>query len=217
MAYDTGRADVRGKMGRIFSCVIAFAFGVSGVRAQVFGFAAEGVSSGKASENVVVADGFWKNQFYRDIESKGNAYTQQPAARHNWPRFITNTVASVGMAYIGKTALKAIINEERPDHSDNKSFPSGHASMAFAAARSLDKEFRKENIWIPIAGYTAATAIGVERVVSDRHHWYDVVAGAALGFGASELIWWLSDELLGKGSDVVVGSSGQTVDLKYSF
>ena len=57
MAYDTGRADVRGKMGRIFSCVIAFAFGVSGVRAQVFGFAAEGVSSGKASENVVVATG----------------------------------------------------------------------------------------------------------------------------------------------------------------
>ena len=56
-------ADVRGKMGRIFSCVIAFAFGVSGVRAQVFGFAAEGVSSGKASENVVVADGFWKNWF----------------------------------------------------------------------------------------------------------------------------------------------------------
>ena len=60
-------------------------------------------------------------------------------------------------------------------------------------------------------------AIGVERVVSDRHHWYDVVAGAALGVGASELTWWLSDVLLGKGSDVLVGSSGQTIDLRYSF
>lgn len=158
-----------------------------------------------------------RNRFYQDIESKRNAYAQHPAAKHNWPRFITNTVASVGMAYVGKTALKAIINEERPDHSDNKSFPSGHASMAFAAARSLDKEFRKENIWIPIAGYAVATAIGVERVVSDRHHWYDVVAGAALGVGASELTWWLSDVLLGKGSDVLVGSSGQTIDLRYSF
>ena len=124
-----------------------------------------------------------RNRFYQDIESKRNAYVQHPAAKHNWPRFITNTLASVGMAYVGKTALKAIVNEERPDHSDNKSFPSGHASMAFAAARSLDKEFRKENIWIPIAGYAVATAIGVERVVSDRHHWYDVVAGAALGGG----------------------------------
>ena len=87
---------------------------------------------------------------------------------HNWSRFAGNTVASMGVAFVGKTALKAIVNEERPDHSDNKSFPSGHAAIAFAAARSIDKEFRKESIWIPIAGYAAATALGVERVVSDR-------------------------------------------------
>ena len=55
---------------------------------------------------------------------------------HNWPRFAGNTVASMGVAFGGKTALKAFINEERPDHSDNKSFPSGHAAIAFAAARN---------------------------------------------------------------------------------
>ena len=92
---------------------------------------------------------------------------------HNWPRFAGNTVASMGVAFVSKTALKAVVNEERPDHSDNKSFPSGHAAVAFAAARSIDKEFRKESIWIPIAGYAAATVLGVERVASDRHHWYD--------------------------------------------
>ena len=132
---------------------------------------------------------------------------------HNWPRFIVNTIGSVGVAYIGKTALKAMIKEERPDHSDNKSFPSGHASMAFAAARSIDKEFRKDCIWIPIAGYAAATAIGVERVINKHHHWYDVVAGAGIGIGAAELTWWLSDLMFGKGSNVAVGSSGNTVDL----
>ena len=89
--------------------------------------------------------------------------------------------------------------------------------MAFAAARSLDKEFRKESIWIPIAGYAAATAIGVERVASDRHHWYDVVAGAAVGVGSAELTWWLSDKIFGRDSHVAVGSSGNTVDVKYSF
>ena len=136
---------------------------------------------------------------------------------HNWPRFIVNTGASVAVAFGAKTALKAMINEERPDHSDNKSFPSGHAAMAFAAARSLDKEFRKESIWIPIAGYAAATALGVERVTSDRHHWYDVAAGAALGVGAAELTWWASDKLLGKGSKIAVGSSGSTVDVMYNF
>lgn len=132
---------------------------------------------------------------------------------HNWPRFIVNTGASVVVAFGAKTALKGMIKEERPDHSDNKSFPSGHASMAFAAARSIDKEFRKESIWIPIAGYAAATAIGIERVASDRHHWYDVAAGAALGYGAAELTWWLSDKMFGKGSDLAVGSSGNTVDV----
>jgi len=132
---------------------------------------------------------------------------------HNWPRFIVNTGASVVVAFGAKTALKAMVKEERPDHSDNKSFPSGHASMAFAAARSIDKEFRKESIWIPIAGYAAATAIGVERIVNDRHHWYDVVAGAGVGIGAAELTWWLSDLCFGKGSNVAVGASGNTVDV----
>ena len=135
----------------------------------------------------------------------------------NWPRFAVNTLASVGVAYGVKTALKAMIKEERPDHSDNKSFPSGHAAMAFAAARSIDKEFRKDCIWIPIAGYAAATAIGIERIASDRHHWYDVVAGAAVGYGAAELTWWLSDKLLGTSSNFAVGTSGNTVDVKYNF
>ncbi len=127
---------------------------------------------------------------------------------HNWARFIANTAASVGVAFVGKTVLKKVVNEERPDNSDNKSFPSGHAAMAFAAARSIDKEFRSESIWIPIAGYAAATAIGVERVASDRHHWYDVVAGAGLGYGAAELSWWLSDKLFPQNKNVSVTCTG---------
>ena len=163
-----------------------------------------------------------RNKFYRTRggQSQCNSLRysrmgQSPG--HNWPRFAVNTIASVGVAYIGKTALKAMIKEERPDHSDNKSFPSGHAAMAFAAARSIDKEFRQDCIWIPIAGYAAATAVGIQRVARDRHHWYDVVAGAAVGFGSAELTWWLSDKMFGKGSNVAVGSSGNTVDVVYSF
>ena len=157
-----------------------------------------------------------RNKFYRDEASKKKAYVQ-PVTGHNWQRFAVNTIASVGVAYAGKTVLKALIKEERPDHSDNKSFPSGHASMAFAAARSIDKEFRKDNIWIPIAGYAAATAVAVERVARDRHHWYDVVAGGAVGIGATELTWWLSDKFLGTGKNLSVGTSGQTIDVTYNF
>ena len=137
---------------------------------------------------------------------------------HNWPRFIVNTGASVIVAFGAKTALKAIVSEERPDHSDNKSFPSGHVSMAFAAARSIDKEFRKDCIWISIASYAAATAVGVERVVNKHHHWYDVAAGAAIGIGSAELTWWLSDLVFAKHNKcVAIGSSGNTLDVAYSF
>lgn len=137
---------------------------------------------------------------------------------HNWSRFIVNTGASVVVAYGFKSGLKAVIKEERPDHSDNKSFPSGHTAMAFAAARSIDKEFRRESIWIPIAGYAAATAVGIERVASDRHHWYDVLAGTALGFGSAELTWWLSDIIFKKHNEkYAVGLSGNTVDVAVNF
>ena len=141
---------------------------------------------------------------------------QSRTLRHNWPRFAVNTVASVAVAYVGKTVLKAVVNEERPDHSDNKSFPSGHASMAFAAARSIDKEFRKDSPWISVAGYAAATAVGVERVVNDHHHWYDVLAGAALGFGSAELTWWVSDKLF-PNRNVAVGFAGNAIDVKVGF
>ena len=157
----------------------------------------------------------WKKMTESRVDARG--YHAPNATSHNWPRFIVNTGASVVVAFGVKTALKAMIKEERPDHSDNKSFPSGHAAMAFAAARSIDKEFRKDCIWIPIASYAAATAIGIERVANKHHHWYDVVAGAGLGFGAAELTWWLSDLCFGKGSNVAVGSSGNTVDVVYNF
>ena len=154
-----------------------------------------------------------RNRFYRDEETKRAAYSQ-PVAGHNWPRFAVNTLASVGVGFALKTGLKKMIKEERPDHSDKESFPSGHATMAFAAARSIDKEFRKESIWIPIAGYAAATAIGVERVASDRHHWYDVVAGAGLGIASAELTWWLSDLLFPQRKyGVAIGTSGNTIDV----
>ncbi len=158
-----------------------------------------------------------EHRFCKTAEEKEKAYGQT-VGKHNWSRFVVNTASSIGIAYVGKTALKAVIKEERPDHSDDKSFPSGHASMAFAAARSIDKEFRKESIWIPVVGYAAATAIGVERVVNDKHHWYDVVAGAGVGVVSAELAWWLSEKLFPKQKrNIAVGTSGRTVDVAVVF
>lgn len=137
---------------------------------------------------------------------------QDMSQPHNWSRFVVNTTVSAGMAFGIKTVLKSVVNEQRPDHSDDQSFPSGHTALAFAVARSIDKEFRRESVWIPIVSYAAATAIGVERVVSDRHHWYDVVAGAGIGLASAELTWWLSGKLFPK-KDVTIGLSPCSLDV----
>lgn len=79
--------------------------------------------------------------------------------------------------------LKALIPENRPDNSDDKSFPSGHASAAFAVAAA-------ESAWHPKQAalwYLGAALIAESRVELSRHRAVDVVAGAALGYFTAQL------------------------------
>ncbi|MBR5060540.1 MAG: phosphatase PAP2 family protein, partial [Prevotella sp.] len=97
-----------------------------------------------------------------------------------------------GTAYI----LKHSIHEWRPDHSDRRSFPSGHAAIVFAGATSLHKEYGKRNAWISVGGYALATFVAIDRVAKDRHHWYDVTAGAAIGVAGTEVSYYLAHHLM---------------------
>ena len=92
---------------------------------------------------------------------------------------------SVGAAYAVSTGLKEIFPEERPDHSDNRSFPSGHTAASFGAAASI-LERRGPGEGIP--AFALATFVGVARVAADKHHWYDVAAGAAIGTASGLLL-----------------------------
>lgn len=132
----------------------------------------------------------------------------------DWKRLAVVTtaswVATAGMGWIVKQSVK----EWRPDDSDQKSFPSGHSMIAFAGATALHKEFGKVSPWISIAGYGMATFVAVDRVARDRHHWYDVVAGAGLGFAVTEATWWVMDRMFPQQKNqFVVGFSGNTIDV----
>lgn len=61
------------------------------------------------------------------------------------------------------------------------SFPSGHTTVAFAAATVFAKEYSKSVI-VPIIAYSAATAIGLSRITENKHWATDVFVGAALGY-----------------------------------
>jgi membrane-associated phospholipid phosphatase len=85
----------------------------------------------------------------------------------------------------GTEVLKRSTHVERPDRSDDLSFPSGHASHAFAAATYMPRRHGIEQAW---PWYVAATYVGWTRVQAHRHRWVDIAGSAALA-GASS--WWL--------------------------
>jgi membrane-associated phospholipid phosphatase len=80
--------------------------------------------------------------------------------------------------------LKFAVRRERPDESNNLSFPSGHASNAFCAAAVISRHYRI----LTIPGYGVATYIAVSRMAANKHHFSDIVAGAGFGYSVGRLV-----------------------------
>lgn len=69
----------------------------------------------------------------------------------------------------------------------NSSFPSGHTTVAFAAATVYAMEYKNKPI-VPIIAYSAATLIGLSRITENKHWMTDVFVGAALGYLSGRLV-----------------------------
>jgi membrane-associated phospholipid phosphatase len=67
----------------------------------------------------------------------------------------------------------------------NTSFPSSHASAAFAVATVFAHRYRRHR-WVPWVAYGAASVISFSRVTNQAHFPSDAFLGAALGFTISE-------------------------------
>jgi membrane-associated phospholipid phosphatase len=74
--------------------------------------------------------------------------------------------------------LKYTIHKDRPDDSDDHSFPSGHTSTTFQAAAFIHKRYGWK---YSIPAYLGAAFTGYSRVDADKHYVEDVLAGAAIG------------------------------------
>ena len=114
-------------------------------------------------------------------------------SKNRYQVLTADALAAVMMAATVK-GLKICVNRTRPN-GEEESFPSGHTAKAFMGATLLAHEYGHRSVWIPIAGYTAATATGVMRVLNNRHHLSDVVVGAAVGILTAELAYWATDAI----------------------
>lgn len=92
-------------------------------------------------------------------------------------------VKTMGTSFLLTHGLKRLINKERPD-GGKYSFPSGHTSAAFTGAAF----FQIRHGWkIGAPLYALAVYTGWTRVHANRHDWWDILGGAAVGIGSAYL------------------------------
>lgn len=118
---------------------------------------------------------------------------------------------SVGCATVITLAMKYSIRRQRPYaqipgsytdlsgslHSNpNLSFPSGHTSIAFAAATSMTLSIPKWYVAVPIFAW--AGAVGYSRIHLGVHYPTDVLVGAAIGAGSAFLSHHLNQRFFRK-------------------
>ena len=133
----------------------------------------------------------WSDKTWDDISAVGvyslvGTALILPTTRKDWEG-LRQAAYSMGSATGISLIGKALIDEERPDNSDDDSFPSGHTANAFAAATSLHRRYGWE---VGFPAYAVATITGVARERSREHYWYDVVAGAVIGTATA---WYFTD------------------------
>jgi len=91
-------------------------------------------------------------------------------------------LGTIGVTY----ALKYGIGRTRPDGSDQKSYPSGHTSVAFATA-TMYQMWYGWKAGVPAYAFAAITAF--QRLDDNRHWFSDVIMGAAIGIAVPYMFY----------------------------
>lgn len=82
-------------------------------------------------------------------------------------------------------ALKLASQRTRPDGSNDRSFPSGHASATFATATVLNRHFGWK---AGVPAYAFGAFVAISRLQGNKHYASDVIFGAAVGVAAGQSV-----------------------------
>ena len=92
--------------------------------------------------------------------------------------------------------LKYAMGRQRPDFGNGeghffdhgKSFPSGHASSAWAVATVVSYEYQRHP-WIKYGAFAAAAAVSMSRYTGRNHFLSDVLVGSSIGYGIGRFVY----------------------------
>jgi membrane-associated phospholipid phosphatase len=132
-------------------------------------------SPARQAANFASEDG---NLLYLGLGSLLPLWTDRPYGQNHALRVID----AGGTADLFAEGLQMLTKEKRPDSDSHDSFPSGHATAAFAVA-AMQSTMHPRQAW---EWYTGASLISWSRLRLNRHHPQDVIAGALLGFGTAK-------------------------------
>ena len=120
-------------------------------------------------------------------------------------------VMAYGVTMSTSYVLKGLVERERPDGTDDLSFPSLSAASAFTSAAFIQRRYGWD---AGLPAYLAASYVGWSKVYSDRHHTTDVLAGAALAWGVSQ---WLVEPGAASQFAVVPTEGGMALAFEVNF
>ena len=140
------------------------------------------------------------DRFFTDIEKFGTKQYELPVAAGFYAygaladNYEAKAVALDGfsasvISSLVTSAIKGVVGRKRPNtglgphyfvpFQGDYSFPSGHATGAFAFASVIAAHY--DDVWVDATAYTVASLVGVARIQLDAHWTSDVIAGGLIG------------------------------------
>ena len=150
---------------------------------------ARGVGRFSAGEyDLLVAGGFYAfGRFTRNERARATGVLGT--------RAVLNTILlTEGLKRITRRSRPSYPNGMPLDHAEGeffnggRSFPSGHASEAWALATVVAGQYRHRR-WVPWVAYGLATSVALSRVPARKHFPSDVLVGSALGYLVGRYVW----------------------------
>ena len=146
----------------------------------------EGVNNGFNIPTTVFQSGNTIGNFAFQISAGFATYGVGKAIGNKQAAFVgRDIVRAQVVSQVMVQTLKYTVRRDRPDHSNDKSFPSGHAASGFATATVLQRYYGWK---VGVPAYALGSYIALARMSWNRHHASDVVMGAGFGIAAARTV-----------------------------